>query len=127
MIFIPYNVPSGKNNREVRTKFTKTGKRYNGIVNSEAYKTYKNNSGHYWNLNRKKFQEAFNPLPKPCAIALHFIKSTKQSFDFIGPCETIQDVMQLFGWIPNDDFSQIFTIPLLVNGRYYSVDKKIRE
>lgn len=105
MIFIPFNVPSKKNSRNVTTKINKSGSRYAGIINSKVYKEYYAKSSGFWVGFKPRFKNLLAGKPNPYCIGLHFIKNTNHIFDFIGPTETIQDLMVEFNWVDDDNIN----------------------
>ena len=124
MIFIPFNVPSKKNSRNVTTKISKTGSRYAGIINNKSYKDYYTKSSGFWIGFKSHFKTLLIGRPKPYCIGLHFIKSTHHNFDFIGPTETIQDLMVEFNWVDDDNINNLICIPLIINNNFFHVKKE---
>ena len=98
-IFIKGNVPSSKNGKVF------TGKH---LVWSKAAQKYVKNTKEQFQYYTKIFQDyCRNPetgmVEYPLKISFKFIRGTKHDFDYLGPSETIQDLMVRYGWIPDDN------------------------
>jgi len=115
LIFIPGHVPSSKNSR----RNTKTGRSFP----SKATVLWRQVSRYYWGKYRKDFVQMSFGHESPLIVGLHFVRKTKHIWDFVNPVQTIQDEMVHQGWIPEDTVSQIFPVPLNVEGSYWSIDK----
>lgn len=115
MIFIPGSVPSSKNSRQL----TKSGL----FIGSKATQKYRKLSTPYWIQYKDEFKEMIKDLPKPIIVGFHFIKRTRNLWDFINPVQTVQDIMVKNGWIDDDNISEILPVPLLINGEYCGYDK----
>ena len=55
-----------------------------------------------------KFEAAKYELP--LTITFTFVRGTKHKFDYINPCQTVQDDMVKYGWIEDDNCE--FIIPI---------------
>lgn len=102
--FIPYQTPSKKNNQQLYIKHL--GKKMiPATTTSKRYKEYVNVTKMYWTTFGKEFRHAIATLGLqfPLKVEFTFIRSTKQKFDYVGPLESCQDIMQDFKWIDNDD------------------------
>jgi len=115
LIFIPGAVPSSKNSR-IRTK--------SGLfIASKATQTWRKNTMQYWSLYRRAFVEQCIGKSQPFFVGLHFVRGTKHRWDFINPCQTVQDEMTHHGWIADDSVEEMLPLPLMVDGSYWSYDK----
>lgn len=102
--FIPYQVPSKKNNQTLYIK-RMGAKMIPATTTSQRYKDYITATKMYWEVFGKEFKNSIEKLKicPPYEIEFTFIRSTKQKVDYVGPLESCQDIMQDFGWIENDD------------------------
>lgn len=106
-IFIRGNVPSSKN-----------GKRWTGkmLIHSKAVMEYIKATKFDYLSNKEKFKELLEGKEPPYNISFHFIRGTRHKFDYINPCQTVQDLMVKYGWIEDDNCTWI--IPHFVEYRY---------
>lgn len=118
LIFIKGNVPSLKNSKQFY-KNKKTGKLF--ISTSDTVKKYLSLYEYQWNLeeNKKKFKKLIKNKEKPYKIAFYFTRDTKRRFDYINIVQLPLDLMQKFGWIEDDDSTNV--IPYFLG---YEVDKE---
>ena len=110
MIFIKGNVPSSKNSKQW------TGKR---LINSKTVMRYKKNTADEWWKGGIKFREMIKGKEKPYRIGFYFIRDSKRKFDYINAAQLPLDLMQEFGWIEDDDTTNV--IPVFLG---YEVDKE---
>ena len=108
-IFIPKNVPSSKNSKQWTGKY---------LVHSKTVRNYIKETKTDWIKNKQKFLQLIKDKQKPYSIKFTFIRDTKRKFDYINPCQTIQDLMEHYGYVENDNCENI--IPSF---GIYSVDK----
>lgn len=87
-IFIPGNVPSLKNGKQL-FKNKKTGKNF--ITSSDLCKSYVDNSKIQWLMYRSKFKEMIKDKPYPLKIRLIFIRDQHKSFDYGNISQMIWD------------------------------------
>jgi len=115
--FIPYQVPSKKNCRRVFVD--KQGKIRN--IPSDRYKEYVRLTSRYYEVFGLEFARYVreNSLKLPLEVKFTFIRSINQRFDYVGPLETVQDIMVDFGWLADDDAKN-----LKPHLGYYEVNKK---
>jgi hypothetical protein len=84
---------------------------------------------------RTEFEQMLVGKGKPIFIGYHQIRSSKRLFDFSNSVEIIQDLFTAHDFIPDDDVSNVFPIPMTINGelptkdnvrteKFYSVDKE---
>ena len=99
-IFISGNVPSSKN-----------GKRWTGkyLIHSKTVMTYIKNSKNDYVDNKEKFLNMIENKEIPYKISFKFHRSSRRKFDYINPCQTVQDLMVKYGWIEDDNC--LFIIP----------------
>lgn len=100
-IFIPFNTPSSKNSKQWTGKFLVSSK------NTQEWKSLVRPS-------MKKYKEDFlkqlEGLPKPYSIEFRFIRKSRHKFDYINPCQTIQDEMVHHGWLEDDNADEIIPV-----------------
>ena len=117
-IYIPLNVPSLKNSKQLFEN-KKTGRKF--ITSSNYCKKYKKNTGIYYNAYRKRFLKMIEGKEPPYIIEFTFIRDKKQKWDFQNIVQMPLDMMQEYRWIPDDDINTVLPIPPLppkVSHRY---------
>lgn len=114
MIFISGNTPSSKNSKQFVT--LKTGKTL--LINSKTVQSYIKNSKADWLVNKNEFLKMLKGKEKPYKVELFFIRDSKRRFDYINAAQIIFDLMQEYGYIEDDDSTNI--IPIF---KGYKVDK----
>ena len=119
MIFIAGNTPSSKNSKRI-IKITnkKTGKKTTRLINSEVTEKYIKTSKTDWILNKRKFLKILENKEKPYKIELYFIRDSRRRFDYINAAQIVFDLMQHYGYIEDDDSTNV--IPVF---RGFEVDK----
>lgn len=115
IIFIPHAVPSSKNSRFM----TKSGL----FIASQATQKYRKLTAPYWLKHKAEFKKIMQGKELPVILGMHFVRGSKHNWDFINPAQTIQDEMTKAGWIEDDNANIILTVPLNVNGKYWSYNK----
>lgn len=127
MIFIPGNVPSSKNNKQIWWKKTKSGKKVPFITDSERVKKYRRFAEEHFLKLKKRFKELSSDKEYPLKVEFFFIKQTRVRFDYNNATHIITDLMVEYGWIPNDDARHLKPIPggFDVNKSYAGVFLKI--
>lgn len=106
MIFIAGNTPSSKNSKQFVT--LKTGKTL--LINSKTVQSYIRNSKADWLVNKNEFLKMLKGKEKPYKIELYFIRDTKKRFDYINAAQIIFDLMQEYGYIEDDDSTNIIPV-----------------
>ena len=111
MIFIKGNTPSSKNSKRIITITNKkTGKKTTRLINSEVTENYIKNSKADWILNKNNFKKMIKDKEKPHKIELFFIRDSKRKFDYINAAQIIFDLMQEYGYIEDDDSTNVIPI-----------------
>ena len=111
MIFIKGNTPSSKNSKRIITITNKkTGKKTTRLINSEVTEKYIKNSKADWILNKNNFKKMIKDKEKPHKIELFFIRDSKRKFDYINAAQIIFDLMQEYGYIEDDDSTNVIPI-----------------
>lgn len=109
-IYIPSNVPSLKNSKQIFEN-QKTGKKF--ITSSNYCKKYKKNTAIYYNTYRKRFLRMIEGKTPPYVIEFTFIRDKKQKWDFQNIVQMPLDMMQEYRWISDDDINTVLPIPPL--------------
>ena len=111
MIFISGNTPSSKNSKRIITITNKkTGKKTTRLINSEVTEKYIKNSKADWLVNKNEFLKILKGKEKPYRIELYFIRDSRRRFDYINAAQIIFDLMQEYGYIEDDDSTNVIPI-----------------
>ena len=114
MIFIAGNTPSSKNSKQFVT--LKSGKTL--LINSKTVQKYIKESKTDWLVNKNEFLKMLKGKEQPYKVELFFIRDSKRKFDYINAAQIIFDLMQEYGYIEDDDSTNV--IPIF---KGYKVDK----
>jgi hypothetical protein len=114
-IFIPYNVASSKNSKEL-VWFKRGNEKVPIFTDSKTTKNYKSKTTSYYIANSKKFREIYDSLPKPVKVGFKFYRDSKRKFDYLNPAQTVQDLMVNNNWIDDDNADCI--IPIFIDYEY---------
>ena len=106
MIFIAGNTPSSKNSKQFVT--LKNGKKL--LLNSKIVRKYIDKSEMDWRFNKTEFFKMLKGKEKPYKIELYFIRDSKRRFDYINAAQIIFDLMQEYGYIEDDDSTNVIPI-----------------
>ena len=106
MIFIRGNTPSSKNSKQFVT--LKTGKTL--LINSKTVQKYIKESKADWLINTNEFFKILKDKEKPYKVELFFIRDSKRRFDYINAAQIIFDLMQEYGYIEDDDSTNVIPI-----------------
>jgi len=135
-IFIPGEVYSSKNNKQIIAKWTKHSKwmlsyfdKYTKksilrpvqpfITDSDVVNKYKKEKISLYIQQRDNFLKLKGDKPYPLFITFQFIRKNKSGWDFNNMTELVQDMMVLAKWIPDDSVKYMYPVPLP-----YLIDKK---
>ena len=111
MIFIAGNTPSSKNSKRIITITNKkTGKKTTRLINSEVTEKYIKSSKVDWLVNKNEFLKMIKDKEKPYKIELYFIRDSKRRFDYINAAQIIFDLMQEYGYIEDDNSTNVIPI-----------------
>ena len=116
MIFIAGNTPSSKNSKQFVT--LKNGKKL--LLNSKIVRKYIDKSEMDWRFNKTEFFKMLKGKEKPYKIELYFIRDSRRKFDYLNAAQIIFDLMQEYGYIEDDDSTNI--IPVF---KGFKVDKEM--
>ena len=106
MIFIAGNTSSSKNSKQFVT--LKSGKTL--LINSKTVQKYIKESKVDWLVNKNEFLKMLKGKEKPYKIELYFIRDTKRRFDYINAAQIIFDLMQEYGYIEDDDSTNVIPV-----------------
>ena len=106
MIFIAGNTPSSKNSKQFVT--LKNGKKL--LLNSKIVRKYIDKSEMDWRFNKTEFFKMLKGKEKPYKIELYFIRDSKRKFDYINAAQIVFDLMQEYGYIEDDDSTNVIPI-----------------
>ena len=111
MIFISGNTPSSKNSKRIITITSKkTEKKTTRLINSEVTEKYIKNSKADWILNKRNFIKMLVGKEKPYKVELFFIRDSRRKFDYINAAQIVFDLMQHYGYIEDDDSTNVIPI-----------------
>ena len=88
------------------------------LINSKTVQKYLKESKADWLINKNKFLSMVKNKSKPYKVELFFIRDSKRRFDYINAAQIIFDLMQEYGYIEDDDSTNV--IPIF---RGFEVDK----
>ncbi len=106
MIFIAGNTPSSKNSKQFVT--LKSGKTL--LINSKTVQKYIKESKADWLINKNEFLKMLKGKEKPYKVELFFIRDSKRKFDYINAAQIIFDLMQEYGYIQDDDSTNVIPV-----------------
>lgn len=106
MIFISGNVPSSKNSKQFVT--LKNGE--TALISSKTVQNYVKSSKTEWLINKQKFLKMIAGKEKPYNIKLYFVRDSRRKFDYINAAQIIFDLMQDYGYIEDDDTTNVIPV-----------------
>lgn len=108
-IFIPGSTPSSKNSKIIITVKTKDGRSFHSLIDSKQTQQWKKDIIVPMVLTMDVFQKMKKDLSLeyPLNIEFTFVRNSKHDFDYINPCQAIQDQMVEHEWIPDDSTKYI--------------------
>lgn len=120
-IFIPGEVPSSKNSKEIGFLYMSAGAastiyhKKNGVYrpvrlnlnSSKATKRYIKDHTIDYMANRVKFHQMIQGFTAPYRICFKFTRQTRRTFDYINAAQIVQDLMVKNGWIDDDDCKNV--------------------
>jgi len=119
-INIPINVPSLKNGKRI-VRFGPKHKPITRLIPSALHQKYEKATAPIWKLRAAQFREMTKDLPKPYYVAIYLIRTDRRKFDFTNATDTVQDLMVKFGWVDDDNVSEM--IPVYA-GHHVSKEKQ---
>ena len=136
-IFIPNNVPSLKNSKQVsrrggRTIVTssKTVKAYLKAFGIKSFDSRKREVEYYKTIPMtfplEDLQQFFKDLPvnAPVKVGFYFIRGSRHRADFQNLVQLLADLFVSFRLIEDDNMDYFLPFPLEIEGKYYHHDKE---
>lgn len=133
MIFIPGNVPSLKNSKQI----AETGAGRPVLARSQAVKKYLRSIGiqdystkkgvigykdpHRPNVFKAVVGNFLEDAPVPCVLGFNFVRGSMHTFDIINAMAIICDLLVVHKFIKDDDVKNLIPVPMKINGSFYSV------
>ena len=128
-IFIPGDVMSKKNSKQIIPKiakkdgkivYTEKGdpKINKIIISSKQVADYERATKNYWLILKNEFLSQVRDKPKPYRIEFHFVFSGKRERDYINMAQLPLDLMQEYQWLEKDDMDNV--LPVF---KPYSIDR----
>lgn len=117
MIFIRANTSSSKNGRVFSIEHKKS-------FDSKQTREYKLASKQDYVDFEHVFKEMVKNCSKPYFVGFHFVRKSRHKYDFINPCQTVQDLMTRYGWIEDDNTTIMYPVPFKIDGRYETYSKE---
>ena len=68
---------------------------------------YIKNTKDDWLKNKDKFEELIKDKEMPYTISFKFIRNSRRKFDYINPCQTVQDLMVKYEYIQDDNCENV--------------------
>ena len=107
----------------------KTVTKYLRALNIQNYSASKKTVKGYRDVNKPNlFKQAvgdyFKDRKYPILLGLHFVRNSRRSFDMSNACHIIHDLLTAHGYIEDDNAKCLIPFPLMLNGHWYSIDKK---
>ena len=127
-IFIPGNVPSSKNSKDIWYKPIGADSKsvvrcYRGnqrvvpfITDSKRVKEYREKVEYHFKMYHQQFIELTKGKPFPLNIGFQFVRERDNGWDFNNIGQVVQDMMKEYGWIPDDNHKYLVPVykqPLL--------------
>ncbi len=133
LIFIPHNIPSLKNSK-VKTQrgifSSKTVKKFLTALGIQRYSSskkevvgYAKRPNTFENI-RSTFEQMLEGQQKPYLIGFHFVRDSKRNFDFNNANQILLDLLTAHNMVEDDSCDILIPVPLVVEGRFYSIDKE---
>lgn len=117
LIFISGNTASSKNGRTFNIKLKRS-------LDSKSTQKYKAISKNDYIDKQEQFLRQLEGKEKPYKIGFHFVRDSKRKYDFVNPVQTVQDLMVRYGWLDDDNVTEMIPFPLMINGQWSTVDKE---
>ena len=64
---------------------------------------YIKNTKEDWINSQKQFEELIKDKEVPYKIEFTFLRNSRRKFDYINPCQTVQDLMVKYDYIQDDN------------------------
>lgn len=106
-IFIPGNVPSLKNSKQIVKRGNKPL-----LIPSKRHTQYAKETKARWMECKQLFADMKGSSEKPLVVGMYFTRGSKHSWDYDNAISTVQDLMVSNEWIPDDNSDEIMCVPL---------------
>lgn len=115
-IFIPGEVPSSKNQKEAKVHSKEEFDEQEGKMKKKTFgkvhlskftKEYKAESGKYYLSYKQSFLSLVDDLPLPYHIGFLVYRKSVRAFDYGNIIQIVQDQMQNYEWIPEDNMQSL--------------------
>jgi len=103
-IFIPGEVPSSKNSRQIIIK----GGKYRSIA-SDFCQKYIKSTRILYSMAEPVFSRMI-PYTPPLCIGFQFVRKTNRIFDYTNIAQIVQDMMTQSNWIKDDRMSELLPV-----------------
>lgn len=130
MIFIPGNVPSSKNSKQIAVVggrptllYSKTVKKYLQNLGIQRFSSTSGIVGYKTRQNvfKSTLDGFFENAPTPCVLGMNFVRDSLRTFDVINAMQIIADLIVAHGFLPDDDVKNLIPVPMKINGSFYSI------
>lgn len=128
MIFIPENVPSSKNSKVNGKFFSKTVMNYLKCFGIKSFSGRRKEVAFFKKPGIHQFPVAelkkqFENVEYPVQVYFHFVRKTRNHFDFVNICQILLDLFVAFDIIPDDDLDHIIPVCWIIDNKAYKTDK----
>ena len=132
MIFIPGNVPSVKNSRQIvmikKRKLllhSKTVTKYLQKIGIKHYSAKGGIKGYKTKPNLFKIAvgDYFKGCPEQIVLGFHFVRDSHRKFDYINAMQIICDLLVAHKYIVDDDCDHLVPACFAIKNKYYSYNK----
>jgi hypothetical protein len=107
--FIPIDVPSSKNSKQI----VMHGKK-RLIISSAVTQAYKRKTGIIYRSYAREFRSAVDDITDgenyPVHVEFYFVRKTLRKFDYINMAQIVQDMMVAAQWLPDDNCDYIIPV-----------------
>ena len=110
-IWIPENVPSLKNSKQIFYRSTQDGSKVPFISSSENAKKYQKNTAEYYRRYASVFRSITKDIEPPYYVQFVFVRSSRRKFDFNNANHMVTDMMAKYGWLEDDDTTLLLPVP----------------
>lgn len=106
-IWIPGNVPSLKNGKQIvgRGKFPR-------LIPSKAHAGYEKDTFLHYKDNKELFHKMIEGMDRPIAVKYYIVRKSKHRWDWTNAIDTAQDLIVKHGWVEDDSADIIYPQPV---------------
>lgn len=117
--YIPGNVPSSKNNKQIISRRLPNGKTIPFLIDSKNTQHYRKHYGIMYKSIKSDFLEAVKDIPKPYHVGFYFVRDSHRDFDLHNAVQIVADMMSEYLIIADDNAGEF--VPVFLG---YCVDSK---